>query len=155
MLFLCLEFHDGSSSWLKTPILLTAYESLQVLYIPYPYLSGFTLCFCLPAHSPGLCAGPRTDLSCLHWPSLCLDHFWYQNLSLQFLAPMTGQNGGQSWVLNLKLLPPSTPWSRLSYFFFFCPEHLSHSKMSYSLLSLLLICRLPRSNDLFPSSIHW
>ena len=68
MLFLCLEFHDGSSSWVKTPILLVAYESLRVLCIPDPYLSGFILYFSLPTHSTGLCAGPRTDLSCLHWP---------------------------------------------------------------------------------------
>ena len=153
MLFLCLEFHHGSSSWVKTPILLTAYESLHVLYIPYPYLSGFILCFCLPTHSTGLCAGPRTDLSCLHWPSLCLDHFWYRTSPFNSWLQWPGKMGA---ILNTQL-KTATSFSTLIplILVFFCPEYLSHSKMSYSLLSLLLMRSLPRSNDLFPSSIHW
>ena len=67
-------------------------SACSVYTLPLP--SGFILYFSLPTHSAGLCAGPRTELSCLRWPSLCLDHFCYQSLSFQFLAPVTGQNGG-------------------------------------------------------------
>lgn len=83
-LFLCLEAHNGSSSWVKTQIFTVTIKALHGLH-PNPHLSDFTLDFPLPAHSISFLAVPRRDQAC-SWlftgHSICPYQFCYLNLSL-------------------------------------------------------------------------
>lgn len=84
MLFLYLEAHNGSSSWVKTQIFAATIKALHGLH-PNPHLSDFALDFSLPACCIGFLAVPRRDRAC-SWlfsgHSLCLRQFCYLNLSL-------------------------------------------------------------------------
>lgn len=145
MLFFYLESHDGSSSWVKTKILIAACKALHGLH-PIP---TSLIAFCIFLSQLILLVFLlllKQTRHFLDFPLAILDAWCLisELLPLSFCS----SDPTMRHILNITsttLILPSL------IYLFFCPEYLSHSKISYNLLYLQLACRLYKDSD-FPSS---